>query len=37
MSLWCDKHRPKNLNNLDYHTEQAELLKKLVNLSYILI
>jgi replication factor C subunit 3/5 len=30
MSLWCDKHRPKSLNNLDYHKEQAEQLKKLV-------
>lgn len=31
MSLWCDKHRPKTLNTLDYHTEQADLLKKLVH------
>ena len=30
MSLWCDKHRPKNLAALDYHKEQAEQLKKLV-------
>lgn len=30
MSLWCDKHRPKTLDKLDYHTEQADLLKKLV-------
>lgn len=30
MSLWCDKHRPKNLATLDYHKEQAEQLKKLV-------
>ena len=31
MSLWCDKHRPKTLAALDYHKEQAEQLKKLVN------
>lgn len=30
MSLWCDKHRPKSLNILDYHKDQAEQLKKLV-------
>ena len=31
MSLWADKHRPKNLSTLDYHKEDAEQLKKLVN------
>lgn len=31
MSLWCDKYRPKTLGALDYHKEQAEQLKKLVN------
>jgi replication factor C subunit 3/5 len=30
MSLWCDKYRPAQLSKLDYHTEQAEALKKLV-------
>ncbi|XP_078489558.1 replication factor C subunit 3-like [Ciona intestinalis] len=30
MSLWVDKYRPKSLNKLDYHLEQAENLKKLV-------
>lgn len=31
MSLWADKYRPKTLNHLDYHKEQADQLKKLVN------
>lgn len=31
MSLWCDKYRPKNLNALDYHKDQAEVFRKLVN------
>ncbi|XP_076053927.1 replication factor C subunit RfC38 [Oratosquilla oratoria] len=30
MSLWVDKYRPKELNKLDYHEEQAKHLKKLV-------
>lgn len=30
MSLWVDKHRPTNLNKLDYHKDQAIYLKKLV-------
>jgi len=30
MSLWVDKHRPNNLNKLDYHKDQAQHLKKLV-------
>ncbi|XP_050716217.1 replication factor C subunit 3-like [Eriocheir sinensis] len=30
MSLWVDKHRPKELSKLDYHLEQAAHLKKLV-------
>lgn len=30
MSLWVDKHRPKDLAKLDYHKEQASQLKKLV-------
>ncbi|KAK3873446.1 hypothetical protein Pcinc_021548 [Petrolisthes cinctipes] len=30
MSLWVDKHRPKELGKLDYHLEQAAHLKKLV-------
>lgn len=29
MSLWADKHRPKDLLKVDYHKEQAENLKKL--------
>jgi hypothetical protein len=36
MSLWCDKHRPKTLNGLDYHKEQAEQLKKLVKYFFII-
>lgn len=31
MSLWCDKYRPKTFNNLDYHKEQADVFKKMVN------
>ncbi len=31
MSLWCDKYRPKTLNNLDYHKDQAEVFRKLVH------
>ncbi|XP_062503150.1 replication factor C subunit 3-like [Corticium candelabrum] len=31
MSLWVDKHRPKALEKLDYHRDQAAQLKKLVN------
>ncbi|XP_067142795.1 replication factor C subunit 3 [Centruroides vittatus] len=30
MSLWVDKHRPTHLSKLDYHKEQANNLKKLV-------
>ncbi|XP_015115822.1 replication factor C subunit 3 [Diachasma alloeum] len=30
MSLWVDKHRPTSLSKLDYHTEQAEHLKNMV-------
>ncbi|GBN42017.1 Replication factor C subunit 3 [Araneus ventricosus] len=30
-SLWVDKHRPKSFAQLDYHKEQANHLKKLVN------
>lgn len=30
MNLWCDKHRPNSLSNLDYGHEQAKLLKNLV-------
>lgn len=30
MSLWVDKHRPNALNKLDYHKEQAQGLKGLV-------
>jgi hypothetical protein len=33
MSLWVDKHRPSSLNKLDYHKDQATLLKKLVSIS----
>lgn len=32
MSLWVDKHRPSSLNKLDYHKDQATLLKKLVSI-----
>ncbi|XP_018015277.1 replication factor C subunit 3 [Hyalella azteca] len=31
MSLWIDKYRPKELSKLDYHTEQAQHLKQLVD------
>ncbi|XP_064637150.1 replication factor C subunit 3-like [Lineus longissimus] len=31
MSLWVDKYRPNNLAKLDYHKDQAALLKKLVH------
>lgn len=30
MSLWVDKYRPKELDKLDYHKDQAAHLKKLV-------
>lgn len=30
MSLWVDKHRPKDLSKLDYHKDQAARLKRLV-------
>ncbi|KAG8039999.1 hypothetical protein G9C98_001517 [Cotesia typhae] len=30
MSLWVDKYRPSSLSKLDYHTEQAEHLKNMV-------
>lgn len=30
MSLWVDKHRPKDLSKLDYHLEMGGYLKKLV-------
>lgn len=30
MSLWVDKYRPKTLSKLDFHTQQAENLKKFV-------
>jgi hypothetical protein len=30
MSLWVDKYRPSKLDHLDYHTEQAAQLKRLV-------
>nr|XP_045594943.1 replication factor C subunit 3-like [Procambarus clarkii] len=30
MSLWVDKYRPKELSKLDYHLEQANHLRKLV-------
>ncbi|XP_057321679.1 replication factor C subunit 3 [Microplitis mediator] len=33
MSLWVDKYRPTSLNKLDYHTEQAEHLKNMVQKS----
>lgn len=29
MSLWCDKYRPQKLAQFDYHTEQAQMLKRL--------
>jgi hypothetical protein len=29
MSLWVDKHRPRELSKLDYHKNQAEQLKNL--------
>jgi hypothetical protein len=30
MALWVDKHRPTNLDKLDYHTDLSAHLKKLV-------
>ncbi|XP_032516812.2 replication factor C subunit 3 [Danaus plexippus] len=33
MSLWVDKHRPKDLMKLDYHKDQAVRLKSLVQQS----
>lgn len=30
MSLWVDKHRPTDINKLDYHVEQAKKLNQLV-------
>jgi replication factor C subunit 3/5 len=30
MSLWVDKYRPNSLSKLDYHKEQAQHLKQLV-------
>ena len=31
MALWVDKHRPSNLDKLDYHTDLSAHLKKLVH------
>ncbi|KAJ8716591.1 hypothetical protein PYW07_003218 [Mythimna separata] len=33
MSLWVDKHRPRDLMKLDFHTDQAVRLKSLVQQS----
>ncbi|XP_011562887.3 replication factor C subunit 3 [Plutella xylostella] len=33
MSLWVDKHRPRDLSKLDFHKEQAVRLKNLVQQS----
>ena len=33
MSLWVDKHRPRDLMKLDFHTDQAARLKNLVQQS----
>lgn len=30
MALWVDKHRPNNLDKLDYHADLSLHLKKLV-------
>ncbi|CAF1541155.1 unnamed protein product, partial [Adineta steineri] len=30
MSLWCDKYRPRNFQELDYQFEQAKLLQTIV-------
>ena len=30
MSLWCDKYRPKQLDDLDFNLDQAKQLKKLI-------
>eukprot|EP01113_Clastostelium_recurvatum_P020759 TRINITY_DN24574_c0_g1_i1.p1 TRINITY_DN24574_c0_g1~~TRINITY_DN24574_c0_g1_i1.p1 ORF type:complete len:131 (+),score=19.64 TRINITY_DN24574_c0_g1_i1:38-430(+) len=30
MALWVDKHRPGSLDQLDYHKDQAEQLKRMV-------
>ena len=31
MSLWCDKYRPKTLNDLDYNLEEASLIRSLIS------
>lgn len=31
MALWVDKHRPRILDNLDYHQQQAQQLKNLAS------
>lgn len=33
MALWVDKHRPRQLDDLDYHKEQAQQLKNLAQQS----
>lgn len=32
MSLWVDKHRPTDINKLDYHVEQAKKLNQLISM-----
>ena len=29
MSLWVDKHRPRELSKLDFHIDQADYLKNI--------
>ncbi|GMF82731.1 unnamed protein product [[Candida] boidinii] len=31
MSLWADKHRPKNLKDLDYHDDVSDRLRALAS------
>lgn len=31
MALWVDKYRPQSLDSLDYHQEQATMLRRLVS------
>lgn len=37
MSLWVDKYRPKELSKLDFHTDQAQHLKKLVSFTVFVL
>ena len=30
MSLWCDKYRPRNFNELDFGSKQSQQLQRMV-------